>query len=94
MPWDTLRGDTIRVVIRELGFSEYGSLRKDEMIDYLRVVEHKGCMWNVTCPFDAFNTDPSAAGFETTEETESDTETSEPCEADTTTTGFPAQEDH
>ena len=44
MPWDTLRGDTIRVVIRELGFSEYGSLRKDEMIDYLRVVEQKGCM--------------------------------------------------
>lgn len=42
MPWDALRGETIRLVIRELGF-DYVGLRKDEMINYLHVVENTGC---------------------------------------------------
>lgn len=44
MPWDALRGGIIRQVIRELGFQDYGSMRKDEMIDYLHTVETSGCM--------------------------------------------------
>lgn len=41
-PWDKIKGDTLRVVCRELGFTHYPS-RREDVIQMIQDIESKGC---------------------------------------------------
>lgn len=47
-PWDILKAETLRILCRDLGFSQ--AIRKDIMISFLTTVEESGRAFNNTVP--------------------------------------------
>ena len=60
LPWDTLSGETVRAVIKDLGLSQYTRcVRRTELVKILQEIEADGSMfcllfffWNL-CDTDA-----------------------------------------
>lgn len=43
IPWDRVRGEVLRSLIKELGLKDYNKLKREQMIELLEEMETEGC---------------------------------------------------